>query len=290
MALSLTVPESDPEARPSEAGHWYAPSGKPRYEVPNKSKPGEMRPATLRDARREGWVPGVSTLTSLIKSGALMDWWGKHVAGTGWSMSVEEEKWSMPPFLAKEAWVANVIDRAGELSAIARDKGTGIHVALESHFLGETVEEAFQPVASAVYATLTKRYGEQHWIAEYAFAHPDGYGGKVDLFCRPVRQRDMAHRLYPNGIVIDFKTADFGADTPSSRYAYPDRAIQLALYAYGVGQPRATLANVLVSTHAGLTEPLVLLHEWKNEDYRWLNAGLALLELWKHLKGYDGSW
>ena len=281
MAFSLTVPDSDPEARSSEAGHWYAPDGTPRYEVPNKSKPGEMRPATLRDARREGWIPGVSTLTSLIRSGALMEWWGRQVASTGFGHAFSPDR---------DAWVQDVLNRAGDLSAKARDKGTDIHRALEGYFLGEVVEEAFQPVASAVGTTLTRRYGEQHWVAEYAFAHPDGYGGKVDLFCRPVRQRDMAHRLYPNGIVIDFKTADFGADTPSSRYAYSDRAIQLALYAYGVGQPQAALANVLVSTHAGLTEPLVLLHEWKNEDSRWLNAGLALLELWKHLKGYDSSW
>jgi hypothetical protein len=56
-------------SRPSESGHWYDRDGSPRYEV--KAKDGSMRPATLRDARKFGWFPGV---TSIIRCAAAPTW------------------------------------------------------------------------------------------------------------------------------------------------------------------------------------------------------------------------
>ncbi len=67
MALiaSMTIPKSS---------HWYMQSGEPFYTVPNKSKPGESRKPTLRDARKIGALPSVTNVLSILAKPGLDVW------------------------------------------------------------------------------------------------------------------------------------------------------------------------------------------------------------------------
>ena len=59
-------------ARPSESNHWYAKDGTPMYTVPAKS--GEPRATTLRDAKKMGLLPSVTTIMKSAASPGLEAW------------------------------------------------------------------------------------------------------------------------------------------------------------------------------------------------------------------------
>jgi hypothetical protein len=71
------------------------------------------------------------------------------------------------------------------------------------------------------------------WVAEHSFAHPLGFGGKIDLH-------------WFDGVVIDFKTKEFGPDDDLK--AWDEHAMQLAAYREGVLMPKARAAVCYVST------------------------------------------
>ena len=52
--------------------HWYDRQGNPRYEVQGKLGP---KPTTLREARKEGWVPSVSTVWGDIVAKPMLNKW-----------------------------------------------------------------------------------------------------------------------------------------------------------------------------------------------------------------------
>ena len=52
--------------------HWYDKDGSPRYEIEGKNG---LRPTTLRDARKHGWVPSVSTIwKDVVAAPGLVRW------------------------------------------------------------------------------------------------------------------------------------------------------------------------------------------------------------------------
>ena len=52
--------------------HWYDKEGNPRYEVEGKKG---IRPSTLRDARKHGWVPSVSTIWNDVVARPMLTKW-----------------------------------------------------------------------------------------------------------------------------------------------------------------------------------------------------------------------
>ena len=52
--------------------HWYDREGNPRYEIEGKKG---MRNTTLRDARKYGWVPSVSTVWGEVVSKHMLNKW-----------------------------------------------------------------------------------------------------------------------------------------------------------------------------------------------------------------------
>jgi len=89
--------------------------------------------------------------------------------------------------------------------------------------------------------------GAGDWVAERSFAHPLGFGGKVDLH-GPAR-------------VIDFKTKEFGPDSKVNGWS--EQCMQLAACRHGLEMPLAPCANVFISvTHPGLATT----YEWSEED------------------------
>jgi hypothetical protein len=56
----------------AESLHWYDRHGRPCYEV--MSKPGVMRPTTLRDARKLNLVPSVTNIIRCAAAPGLEIW------------------------------------------------------------------------------------------------------------------------------------------------------------------------------------------------------------------------
>src|SRR6185312_7564024 len=104
--------------RAAESGHWYDRDGRPMYEI--RSAKGDMRPVTLRDARKFGWVPGFSSIAQMEHKPMLVNWQIEQALMAALTL----------PRLPDESDDA-FIDRAREDSKMqarkAADRGTAIH-------------------------------------------------------------------------------------------------------------------------------------------------------------------
>jgi hypothetical protein len=56
----------------SESGHWYTQEGEPMYTIIGAN--GKERNTTLRDAKKEGLVPSVTTIMGVVAKPALETW------------------------------------------------------------------------------------------------------------------------------------------------------------------------------------------------------------------------
>jgi hypothetical protein len=241
--------------------HWYDKNGNPCYEVPNKSK-GGMRPTTLRDAKKLGLYPSVTTVQGIVDKPALVRWFKEQTALAAWEIQ---------KFEPKEAWVAEVIAKSTEVSDTAADIGSEIHDALEKSHLGEEYPDDYKDIVERVEAEVKRVFGARKWIAEKSFASPLGYGGKVDL--------------HAPGIVLDYKTKDtlFDKNGKLKKLAWPNHCQQLAAYGHGLGlTPGFVAANVFVSYTGD-----VHIHTWsqKEIDHEW-KVFLATLNLWQLANKY----
>lgn len=240
----------------AESGHFYHRDGSPAYEVPNKSK-GGMRPTTVRDAKALDLVPSVTTITALAARPGLDIWKQKQVLLAALTL----------PRVAGEdvdAFAVRVAADSREQAKKAAERGTAIHAAIEQSFRGEPFSEECRPWVEAVRSALP----DLPWGTERSFAHPLGFGGKVDLWAQDYQIRGA-------GRVLDFKTKD--GDLAGGIQVYDEQYMQLAAYRVGLGLPAATCANVFISRD----EPVVLVKEHSQADLeRGWNQFLALLTYW----------
>ena len=259
----MTSP-SETVVRTSEAGHWYWPSGLPAYEV--EAKDGTKRAATLRDARKLGLYPSVTTIIKAAAQPGLEVWKQRQVMLAALTLSRVDGE-------TDDAFVARVLDDSKEQARSAADLGTGIHAAIQNAYDDQPVTEHMDIVA-VVRERLDMHFGSLAWplTPERSFAHPLGYGGKVDLH-NPL-------------LVCDVKTKAF-ADAREVG-VYDEHLMQLAAYRVGLGFPYARCANVFVST---TTPGLVWVKEHRGDDLaRGWEMFVALLHFWQSRTGHRPSY
>ena len=209
-----------------ENGHWYTRDGTPAYTTIGKT--GE-RATTLRDARKEGLLPSVTTINGMLSKAGLDTWKQQQVLLAALTL----------PRLADEPedeWLKRVMQDSRATGREAAERGTAIHAIIESYF-----EQVYMPVKpaylDAIDSTLKSAFGEQPWLAERSFGHPLGFGGKCDLIAKPINGKGT-------GYVVDFKTKDTDLDKVD---VYFEHEMQLAAYREGLNLPNARCAIVFVN-------------------------------------------
>jgi hypothetical protein len=243
-------------------GHWYTKSGEPCYEI-------NGRGTTLRDARKLSLVPSVTTVLNVVAKPALTNWLviqGIMAALTGTRDGDESD----------EAYISRILADSKAQAKAAAETGSHIHDACERMSKGLTVPEQYLPHATAAHAELKRLFPDiNDWIAEASFAHPLGFGGKIDL------------RSPSTGIIADYKSKD-GDFSDGKKLAW-DQNWQLGAYQVGSGfsPGHERGAAIFVSrTHPGC----VASHVWSAEDmakgWRTFEAALAL---WKCTANFDAS-
>ena len=260
-------------------GHWYrAPTGEPFYTINDRN-------VTLRDARKIGAVPSVTTVLSVVEKPALTNWKCEQAVIAALTMPRGED--------SESEYVKRILKDSMQQAFDAASTGTDIHDACEQLVKTGSCPDQYRVHADAAVAELYRLFpGVTDWVAEQSFPHPLGFGGKVDLHSPST------------GIVVDYKTKPGPLDD-GKRLSF-DQHWQLAAYQVGLGlsSPNDTdsvsgvvhmrtpdsyvqCANIFVSrTHPGK----VASHVWSADD---IAAGWAVFEaalvLWKRLRGYDGS-
>lgn len=243
--------------------HWYQQDGSPCYE--QTTAKGGTRNTDLRDARKLGLVPSVTTILQVAPKPQLEAWKVKQgvLAALTLTRTPEEDD---------DAFIGRVLKDSQEQAKRAAEEGNRIHDALESFYKGRVVSPQYRPHVSAVALEVKRLFPDvSDWIAEAYFAHEDGFGGKVDLHSPST------------GIVVDYKGKD-GDFSDGKKLAY-DQHYQMAAYNRGLRLGPAQSANIFVSrTHPGK----VASHVWTPEDMAegW-EFFCAALNLWRCWKKYN---
>lgn len=232
-------------AHAAEWGHWYDKDGKPVYEVPYADPSKGMRPTTLADAKKLGLFPSVTTIIREAAKPGLERWKQEQVLLAALTLPRLEGE-------PEADWIKRVFEDSQEQARKAAEKGTAIHAAIQGHYEGEPTSEEYQHYVNPVVQSLDDKFEIGAYTAEQSFAHPMGFGGKVDFHCTGVKI---------GRVVIDFKTKEF-ANT-EKKLAWDEHCIQLAAYREGLGLPKAICANVFVSVN---NPGLVHIHGWKEEE------------------------
>lgn len=250
--------------RASESQHWYTKTGDPAYTVKNKD--GHQRPTTLRDARKLGLVPSVTTIIKCAASPGLEAWKLQQMMLAALTLPRAPEE-------TEESFISRIQADSKEQAKMAAERGSEVHAALESFFETRHVTSKFSPAVLGTETEIVKVFGDLTWSAEKSFAMK-GFGGKVDL-----------HSRDGQGVVIDFKTKEFTSESLDKAQGFDEHAMQLAAYRVGLEIPQARCANVFVS----VTEPgLVVVREWDQEDLdRGWKMFNSLLEFWYAKSGLE---
>lgn len=247
----------------AESGHFYHPDGRPAYTVKMASGKGR-RKTTLRDAKKLGLFPSVTTILGTLDKPGLNIWMQRQIVEHADDVKREHGE-------SVDAYIRRIMEIARQKGKTAAERGTRIHAILEQHAAGEaglmpTRDEKM--MVAAVDGYLQELDPEMRWKVEESVACPQHkYAGKIDIL-----NDDLE-------IVLDYKTKEFGPD--SLPKGYPEQAMQLAAYGAARGYKDPTLINVFVSvTHPGLIHPVI-----HADPQRWARAFQTLADYWWIVKG-----
>jgi hypothetical protein len=241
-------------ARPSESNHWYAKDGTPAYTVTAKN--GEQRSTTLRDAKKMGLLPSVTTIMKAAASPGLEAWKLNQMMMAALTLPRAEGE-------GEESFIKRIQADSKDQARKAAERGTQVHTAIEQFFDGQ-INANDLPYLEPVYKAVNDTFGNLVWAVEKSFAAKSGFAGKVDL-----------HSRDGEGVVADFKTKEFTSDTLEKVAGFDENVMQLAAYRNGLKLPNARCANIFVS----VTEPgLVVVKEWTQEE---LVRGWAMFDALK---------
>jgi len=248
----------------SEGGHWYTKDGEPMYEVEKANGDG-MRPTTLRDARKLGLCPSVTTVMKELAAPALTMW--KIEQAVMASKTLRRRKNETDQQYVYRAY-ARAMAKVGE----AAELGSQIHEAVERKQLGKEYDMKFHPhvvAATSVIDKISEEYNidEEEWVPEKSFCK-HGYGGKVDAHC-PV-------------FILDFKTKDFDKDWEPK--VHDNHFMQLGAYRVGLDIPNAAGGILYISrTNPGLVRYLSVTDDQMSKGYAMFHG---LMSVWKAKRGY----
>ncbi len=251
-----------------KGGHWYRADGTPAHRMQTADGAGE-RVTTLRDARRLGLFPSVTSILGILAKPGLDEWRLNQVAFAAQRCPIAEGE-------SIEYWARRVKEAAFEQVETAADLGTMIHGALEAAMAGEAYDPAMAEYVEPVLA----------WKRETGIVIVEREVRLVNTAHGFAGTADVMFRFGENGIgILDYKTRK---TKPGEKVtAYDNQAMQLAAYAAtywgeeNVG--RVLAANVFIST----TEPgrmEVVKHEALERDWQAFTMAAAL---WRYVKGYD---
>lgn len=258
-------------------GHYYEKTSngvEPRHFVGVSSRPGELRPTRITDARKAGWYPSVTTIQGLLDKPALTDWKiTEHLKQAHkFYAACVEEAW---PLMSLEEWTRRVKEDTQSALDKAPKDGTDFHDVLERYFSGGNIEDLSKEdryTCAMVDEAVAHNCGKQEWVTEKSFVDPMGFAGKCDIHCSLPPGNG-----FKSGWVIDYKTKNTADKWKPGKMAYPEMAMQLAAYRVGLGLDNARCANVFICLETGEVE----FYEWGEEtlNRQWANFA-DLLRIW----------
>ena len=249
-----------------DSAHWYQRDGVPMHVVP--SAKGDMRPATLRDARKLGLLPSVTNVLGVINKPELTRWLQEQAVIA--ALTLPRIDGESEDAFAQRVAADSLTTRDG-----AADFGTAVHHGAER--VAQTLEvDPADPVAPWLnhyrdwFQTNCARLV---WTERCLVSLDLGFAGTADLL--------MEHRQH--GLcLIDLKTQ--GVKPGMKASAYKSWCYQLAAYRHALGEP-ITCLNLIINSREA-SPPVE--HRWNEEDVqRGWTAFQAARTLWMVEKDYN---
>jgi hypothetical protein len=193
--------------------HWYTDEGKLApatvpYADPSKGE----RAATIRDAKKQGWAPSVTTVIKVLSAPALTNWLVHEAIKRTRKVLLETPSWLGEP----EDLLVQKVNAEEDTSK--RDIGIEIHRDIERALKGKPYGN--QDIVQNVISVLT----DADWMSDgrpevpFRHEHPLPFGGTVDL-------------VVPECAIVDFKTKE----SLSDRMVYDEHLMQCAAYCQRFG-------------------------------------------------------
>lgn len=268
----ITIKRAEPSA------HWYNRDGTSCHTV--KDAQGRDRPTNLRDARKFGLFPSVSSIKGIVASDTLNTWIVNQAILAALTLPRKEMETDQ---LFAERVVVDMEKQRNDAAAW----GTRIHTAIENYVSAgafSPTDDAAAPYCAGFVRWFESNISEVIATEKTVVSQSLGYAGRADLFA--------VHRLF--GLcVIDFKSK---AIRDGQKPVYPEWGMQLAAYAraFGEGDHGAapaslngqmpTLISVVIDSAIPNAEAVV--HVWENRA-ECLAGFLGALAVWKYLKNYE---
>ena len=245
-----------------ESEHWYDKTGKSAYTTLDSK--GKERSTNLRDARKHGYVPSVTTILGVAAKPSLENWKINQAINATLELKKKKNE-SNIQFLYR------CKEHSRSVGKEAAEKGTLIHAMIEQGFEGKEETKTYVKIKEY----LDETFGDyQHWKSEDSFCAKEGYGGKIDL-----------HSM--SGIFVDFKTKDNLDGKEGSKLVFDEHGMQLSAYAHGLGWAAPERLSIFVDRE---DPDLIVPYRWDKETHhRHLEMFKSLLTYWKLLKKYDSS-
>ena len=245
----------------SEAGHWYDREGSPAYTIIGAN--GKERNTTLRDAKKEGLVPSVTTVLNIVAKPSLENWKINKALEASIELQQGEQE-------SNDDFIYRCKTAQRDIGQSAAAQGTKIHALIEKGFEGKSKNKSYK----AVRKILDKNFPGEEWIAEDSFCSELGYGGKIDLYSK-------------SGIFVDFKTKEALDGKDPSRLVFDEHGMQLSAYAQGCGFNKPERVSIFVDRQK---TDLALGYIWDKESHiKHIEMFNSLLTYWKLVKNYDSA-
>jgi hypothetical protein len=241
------------------AAHYYLSDGTPFHEVPCKSRPGEMRPTTIADARKAGASPSVTTIMRVLNKESLNVWKQNQVLMSALTHPKRNE-------LPAEEFAAIVAQESAFEAEKARERGTKVHAAIEMLLQGN-VNAATDLWKDIPHFTLWWQNNGCATATTESLLVPAecGFGGRIDCV--------SGRRIY------DFKTTELKKKDEVA--FYPEHVEQLAAYRHGLGPDYAKhdLVSVVIPVDA---PDKIAMKIWSEEEAAGgLEVFQAAYRIWK---------
>lgn len=196
-------------------GHFYDKDGSPRYTVPYADPRKGERDTTLRDAKKLGLLPSVTTITGIVGSEALVNYKLNQLLDAVILHPYDDS-------CSVERWRSAVLEVSREHSKKASERGSELHDSLEKYYKTGKIDKKNEGFIKPAIDLIDERFGpNMNWVAEQAFGCvKEGFGGKVDLYS-------------PRGVILDFKTkttSDVSKMVPYAGHHMQSAAYQEGLY------------------------------------------------------------
>ena len=262
------------QAKPKRGsgGHWYTREGKAKHTMPRAKGDGE-RNTTLRDSKKHGLFPSVTTLLGLFAKPGLERWKQDQLLRIAFENPAKLDE-------SFEGYADRCLVQHEKPVEEAADFGTKVHDAIEAYFTGQHIpDELLEYIQPAL------DWKQDHGLnfiefEKMLFNTNHGFAGTVDI----VGQGSEGAKF-----ILDWKTRKTKPKVKVTSYDF--QIHQIAAYAATYWGEEAVLGHSVHGSNCYIssTEPgrfEVIKYSPEDLAKAWVDF-TALCQLWRSLKNYD---